>query len=493
MDLSFDPLDEYEALLAAKLRGLSRESLLEFTKYTFPLFRENWHHRVMCQHLDALASGLITRLLIFAPPRHTKSELFSRRLPAYALGKNPNELIMSCSYGGDLATAMGRDVQRIMLDPTYHELFPKSRLQDSSAKVALVDKRVRSAGLFEIVGAKGTYLAAGVGGAITGKGFTLGLIDDPIKNQEEANSATYRERVWEWFTKTFYTRRQKGARIGITLTRWHDDDLAGRVIKELSQFEEGEPWTVLTLPAVADGELHPLDPRSPGEVLWPSEFNDVFMREQRRTLGERGFASLYQQRPSPAEGNIVKRTWWKYYDTIPEEFDAVASSWDLTCDDGEKSDYVAGVVVGVKGADAYILDLLNEQLTFTQGKRAIEAMKKKWPAATATYVEKAANGFATLDSMKRTMSGMIGVQAKGSKEDRVNACSPLIEAGNLWLPTSAVAPWAGKIVEQFAAFPKGDHDDIVDAITQAIIKMLIRKRATDFLPVGTRQTNVWSM
>lgn len=487
-----DPRDEAKALLEAQKRTKARSGLLPFTRYTFPTFRENWHHRLICEHLDALAHGLITRLLIFAPPRHTKSELFSRRFPAYALGLNPNEQIMSCSYGADLASAMNRDVQRIMMSPEYRALYPNARLQDSTAKTADGDRRVRTGNLFEILGARGQYLSAGVGGAITGKGFTLGLIDDPIKNQEEANSATYREKIWEWFGKTFYTRRQKGARIGITVTRWNDDDLPGRVIKNLAKLDDCEPWTILTLPAIADGELHPKDPRRPGDVLWPSEFDMAFMSEQKITLGESGFNALYQQRPSSPEGNVVKRAWWKYYDTIPEDFDAMALSWDLANTDDATSDYVAGVCIGVKGPNAYILDLTNEQLSYTDGKRAIKAMATRNPGAVAKYVEKAANGYATLDEMKRTTSGMIGVPARGSKLDRVNAVSPLIEAGNVYLPSKAVAPWADAIVEQFAAFPKGTHDDIVDAVTQGLIKMMVRRKAASDIELpNLPQTNIW--
>ena len=488
-----DPHDELEALLQAQDRERARSSLIDFTKYTFPLFRESWHHRLMAEHMEALVKGLITRLLVLAPPRHTKSELFSRRLPAYAFGLDPNEFIMSCSYGADLATNMNRDVQRIMADNPYRALF-KTRIQDSTVTTNIDQRRRRSGNVFEIVGSRGVYVSAGVGGAITGKGFTLGLVDDPIKNQEEANSASHRQKVWEWFSNVFYTRRQKGSRIGVTLTHWNEDDLAGRIIKHLASLEneDGEPWTILRLPAIAEGELHPRDRRKPGEALWPSEYGLPFLNEQKRTLGTRGFASLYQQRPTPQEGNIIKRKWWKFYDAVPDSFDDIAHSWDFTMTDEGNPDYVAGVVVGLKGADAYVLDLFNEQVAFTDGVKALLAMTSKHPSVIKKYVEKAANGFATLNVLKKTVPGLIGVTPRGSKEDRVNACSPLIEAGNVYLPSSLVAKWAPLIVEQFAAFPKGEHDDIVDAITQALIKMVIRKRPSDFMPQGTKQVNTWN-
>ena len=469
----------------------ARSNLLDFTRYTFPIFRENWHHRLMCSYLERLVSGDIKRLMIFAPPRHTKSELVSRRLPAYAMGRNPDEMIISCSYSDSLAARMNRDVQRIIDSESYEELFPDSRLFGRNIKTVANGAWLRNSDIFEIVGRRGVYRSAGIGGGITGMGGSLLIIDDPLKNQKEATSLTIRNAQWEWYTTTFATRMQKDARVLVTLTRWHEDDLAGRLLDLASK--DGTQWTVLCLPAVAEGGLMPEDPRLHGELLWPSEFGAKHMREQRTNLGEMMFSAVFQQKPAPAEGLMVKREWWRYYTQRPDEFDRVVMSWDLTFTNGEGSDMVACVVLGKKGSEIYVLDLLNQRMTFTQTLAAVRAMSEKWPQATAKYVEKAANGFATLDYLKSKIPGLIGIRPVGSKEDRVNAISPRIEAGNLYLPSKDAAPWSDLIVEQFAAFPNVKHDDIVDAMTQGISKLFGDKKSFDFEPVSMLGQNQWNI
>ena len=485
--------DELFLLLADRRKAKARTNLLDFTRYTFPTFRENWHHRVMCRYLDDLVAGRIRRLMIFAPPRHTKSELVSRRLAAFALGANPDELIISCSYSDALASRMNRDVQRIMDQKEYIDLFPGSRLFGKNIRTVAHGAFLRNNDIFEVVDRKGVYRSAGIGGGITGMGATLGIIDDPIKNQEEAKSITIREKHWEWYTTTFATRLQKDARVLLTLTRWNEDDLAGRLLELAAH--EGTPWTVLVLPAIAEGELNVDDPRETGDLLWPQEFGADHMREQRTNLGERMFASVFQQRPAPLEGNMIKREWWRTYDTLPDRWEKSCQSWDMTFVCRDTSDFVAGVVLAKKGPDIYVLDLHNAQLSFTQGMNAIRATTAKWPWVTMKLVEEAANGYATLDVLKHEIHGLVGVRAEGSKEDRVDAISPMIEAGNIYLPSKAVAPWAEQIIEQFASFPNGKHDDIVDAMTQGIIKLanLRRKHNYDFEPIGMPGENLWNL
>lgn len=474
---------ELVALLEEQRRTNARLSMIEFTRFTFPTFRENWHHTTICSYLDRLVSGDIKRLMIFAPPRHTKSELVSRRLPAFALGRNPDEQIISCSYSDDLASRMNRDVQRIIDSEQYEELFPDSRLFGKNIRAVGNGSWLRNSDIFEIVGRRGVYRSAGIGGGITGMGATLGIIDDPIKNQKEAQSLTIRQAHWEWYTTTFATRLQKDARVLLTLTRWHEDDLAGRLLDLAAK--DGTQWTVLVLPAVAEGNLVEADPRQAGELLWPSEFGAVHMREQRTNLGEMMFSAVFQQRPAPAEGHLVKREWWRYYDRVPDDLEKVIMSWDLTFTDGEKSDMVAAVVLGKKGADVYVLDLINDKLSFTRTLAAITTLAEKWPKATAKYVEKAANGFATLDYLKSKVPGLIGVTPRGSKEDRVSAISPRIEAGNIHLPSKDAAPWADLIVEQFAAFPNVKHDDIC-FVAGTMVETPTGKKSIESLMVGDR-------
>jgi len=184
--------------------------------------------------------------MVFMPPRHGKSELVSRRFPAFALGRDPNTRIIACSYGATLAARLNRDIQRIIDTPGYLSLFPSTRLYGENVRTRAQGTYLRNSDIFEIVGHAGFCASAGVGGAITGMGFDIGIIDDPIKNQEEAESITYRNMVWEWYGSTFYTRAEKDAIILLTMTRWHQDDLAGRLLNDAG----GDKWTVLSFPAL---------------------------------------------------------------------------------------------------------------------------------------------------------------------------------------------------------------------------------------------------
>ncbi len=238
-------------------RRKARRSLLEFTRYTKPDYEVSWHHRLICQRLDALLRGEIRRLMVFAPPRHGKSELISRRLPAYYLGRDPDASIIACSYSAELAARMNRDVQRIIDDPAYARLFPATRLWSSQVRtVAKPGTWLRNSDLFEIVNHRGVYRAAGVGGGITGMGATLGIIDDPIKNEEEAYSATVRRNVLDWYKSTFYTRLEKDSRIVLIMTRWHRGDLAGALLEEAAATPDADQWEVLSFPALAQGGGH---------------------------------------------------------------------------------------------------------------------------------------------------------------------------------------------------------------------------------------------
>lgn len=278
---------------------LARRHLGDFARHVAPDgYVWNWHHAVFYRWLDDFARGRRTRVIVEAPPGHGKSEGCSRNLPAYLFGVNPDARVIAASYTQDLAAEMNRDVQRIMDSPRYGELFPASRLGGTNVR-SLSGKPRRNSDLFDIPGRRGYYRAAGVGVGITGRRFDRGIIDDPFKDREEANSAAHRERVWRWFTSTFFSRQAKGAGILITCTRWHEDDLVGR-LKKLIAEGQIEPFDVLTLPAVATDDPHPEDPRKPGEALWPW-FRTGDQLEEMRRLEPRDFYALYQQDPR-AEG-----------------------------------------------------------------------------------------------------------------------------------------------------------------------------------------------
>ncbi len=289
-------------------RRRAKETLLGFTTYTKPDYETNWHHRLLCEYLDRFVAGEIKRLMVFMPPRHGKSELVSRRLPAYILGKRPDCSIIACSYSADLASMMNRDVQRIIDDKKYKNVFSETSLSGDNVRKTAKGAYLRNSDVFEIVGHNGVYRSAGVGGGITGMGCDIGIIDDPIKNREEASSTTYREKTWEWYTSTFYTRLEKDAQILVTLTRWHEDDLGGRLLEQ-SKEEGADKWVILNLPAICEENKHKDDPREIGDPLWENKYNLERLAKIRATVGQYDWASLYQQRPAPKEGGL-----WKFKD-----------------------------------------------------------------------------------------------------------------------------------------------------------------------------------
>ena len=211
----------------------ARSSMLNFVTYTKPDYLVNWHHAVLCKYLQKFAQGAIKKMMVFMPPQHGKSELTSRRLPAYLLGQNPKLKIIGCSYGADLAKAFNRDVQRIIDNERYHSIFSNTTLSASNVKTSAKGSYLRNADLFEIVEHRGFYKSVGVGGSLTGTPADIGIIDDPIKDKAEAESPTYRAKVWDWYTNVFLTRMHNDSQQLITLTRWHKEDLAGRICERM--------------------------------------------------------------------------------------------------------------------------------------------------------------------------------------------------------------------------------------------------------------------
>lgn len=465
---------QLEAEAVIQFRNAS-QNILDFTRFTFPGYVTNWHHELVASKLDAFLRGDIKRLMIFQPPRTGKSELVTRRLPSFALGLNPNLRIIAASYSGDLANSFNSDAQRIMESARYQALFPNHNLPTMS-KFKNRDKFKQTSSEVEILvpdrekagfGKKaGFYKTVGVGGSLTGFGFDIGIIDDPFKNRKEADSAVTREAVYGWYASTFLTRAEKNARFLLTMTRWHDDDLAGRLLKKGG-------WEVITLPHVKDEEHNEYDPREVGDILWPWKFGEEEIEFMRREGGPREWASIHQQKPQQDGGNIVKREWWKYYkpDKLPRNFDQVIQSWDFTFKDSKHSDYVVGGVWGKKGPDKYLLDVVRKQAGFIESLSMIKTMSAKWPEAYSKVIEEKANGAAVIDSLKKKLVGIIPFvpDKHGSKEARAHAVSGQIEAGNVYLPEDA--PWVHDYIEEWSAFPNGKHDDQVDMTTQALLKM----------------------
>ena len=457
--------EQRQVLTEEARRELARRTMRDFVLYVDDNYQMNWHHRLLCDYLDKLACKEIRRLMVFMPPRHGKSELVSRKFPAFLLGKNPDTSIISCSYSADLASRMNRDVQRLIDSERYLELFPGTQLSNQHTRRFYETRYTRNNNMFEVVDKKGTYRSSGVGGGITGMGGEYIIIDDPVKNREDADSATMREKVYDWYTSTLYTRLEKDGCILLTLTRWHEDDLAGKLLKAAQ--EGADQWTILELPAVCEYPPKPYDVRQEGEALWKWKYDEEALEKMKVTVGSRDWAALYQQHPTPGEGGTFKREWWNYYKVLPDGLYDFVQSWDCTFKDAQSSDYVVGQVWARKGSSRYLLDQVRGRMSFTETLRAIRSLSAKWPQAIRKLVEDKANGTAVIDVLRKEIPGLIPVEPEGGKIVRANAVTAVAEAGNIYLPDPSIAPWVHDFVEEHAVFPNGANDDQVDAQTQA--------------------------
>lgn len=457
--------EQRQVLIEEARRELARRTMRDFVLYVDDNYQMNWHHRLLCDYLDKLACKEIRRLMVFMPPRHGKSELVSRKFPAYLLGRNPDTSIISCSYSADLASRMNRDVQRLIDSERYLELFPGTQLSNQHTRRFYETRYTRNNNMFEVVDKKGTYRSSGVGGGITGMGGEYIIIDDPVKNREDADSATMREKVYDWYTSTLYTRLEKDGCILLTLTRWHEDDLAGKLLKAAQ--EGADQWTILELPAVCEYPPKPYDVRQEGEALWKWKYDEEALEKMKVTVGSRDWAALYQQHPTPGEGGTFKREWWNYYKVLPDGLYDFVQSWDCTFKDAQSSDYVVGQVWARKGSSRYLLDQVRGRMSFTEILRAIRSLSAKWSQAIRKLVEDKANGTAVIDVLRKEIPGLIPVEPEGGKIVRANAVTAVAEAGNIYLPDPSIAPWVHDFVEEHAVFPNGANDDQVDAQTQA--------------------------
>lgn len=437
-------------------RRQARDGLIAFTRYTKPDFEDGPHHRLIAEKLEAAERGEIRRLLITAPPRHTKSELASRRFPAWFIGRNPKRQIITSTYASEFAQDFGREVRGIVAGEDFGRVFPDVRLADDSA----------ARGRWHTT-AGGVYVAVGVGGPITGRGAHLALIDDPVKNRQDAESEVIRESVWKWYTSTLRTRLMPGGVIVLVLTRWHEDDLAGRLLRAAA--EGGEQWEVVNLPAVAEAG-DPLG-RSPGDALWPAWYPREELDRIKAAVGSRDWSSLYQQNPVPETGGQFERGWFKWYD--PDEVPARlnlygASDYAVTEKGGDWTEHgVIGVDTeghiwlrdwwsGQEAPDVTIeakLDLAHQwkTLEWFGEKGVIE--KAIGPATNRAMQDRA-------KAHKPSWTPMRYLPTTGDKVARVASFRARAQAGVVHLPRGK--RWAEELVDQLCAFPAGRHDDKVD-------------------------------
>lgn len=428
--------------------------------------------RLIDEHLAKVAAGDIDRLIVNMPPQEGKSERTSRRFPLWMLHRNPNLRIAIVSFGHDVARRWGR---RIRDDLRAH---PELGLTLSESTQAQHE--------FELLGYRGGVICVGIRGALTSRPVDLLIIDDPYKDAGDADSPAWQETVRDFWTEVALPRLAPGAPVVIIQTRWREDDLSGW----LSGGEHADEWTVLNIPAQADhdpgkGETDPLG-REPGVYLESARGRTVAdWEKKRREVGSRSWNALYQGRPSPAEGNIFNRNHWQWYDQplwiergngtrIVSGYDDLLISWDMTFKGTEGTDYVAGQVWLRRGADAYLLDQVHGRMDFVETCRQFRQLAARWPQAVLKLVEDKANGPAVIASLGRLVPGIVPEEVHAGKEARAAAVSPLVEARNVWLPVPELAPWVGGLVDEAAGFPHAKHDDQVDAMTQALNRLILQ-------------------
>ena len=446
----------------------ARNNLLSFISVTYKDYKIGWVHREICQTLDNFLKDLIDgkrpRLIITMPPRSGKSEIVSRRFPAYFLGKYPDLSIISVSYSASLAEDFSRDVQRIIDSDEYKKIFPNTKLSDKKDK-----NYKRTSDFFEIVDHKGVYCSAGVGGSITGKGCDILIIDDPIKNRQEANSETVRKKIYDWYSSTAYTRLSPIGGVIMMCTRWHLDDLIGKVLSDKNQ----KPFHVISYPAIAE---HDEPHRKKGEALHPERFSLEILNEIKSTLSTADWLSLYQQKPVPEGGAIFETSKLRYYDenSEPKRFDQIVGSWDMTFKENKTSDFVVGQLWGRKGADFYLLDMVRDRMDFVKTLKVFINFANKHKNCNCWLVEDKANGTAIISTLKKYISGIIPITPKESKQERAYAITPYLDAGNIFFPKNQ--NFTKDLEEEMLQFPAGAHDDTVDSMTQALNYFRMKKR-----------------
>jgi predicted phage terminase large subunit-like protein len=495
-------------------RELARRHLVDFSSYIAPYYKAAAHHRLVGEYLELVETYLRTkgqtgigRLLILEPPRHGKSEQMSRHFPAWVLGQLPDTRIILTSYNADLAAKFSRAARDIVLSTEYRAIFGDLANSDSPIELSEDSRSVKAWDL--AAPHRGGMMSAGVGGGITGSGANLFLVDDPFKNREEAESESHRKSVWEWWTSTAYTRLEDGAAVIGSLTRWHGDDWAGRLLKAMATDPKADRWVLLSLPAVWEPpappkeksfeafrqeqmlegiwieERDPLD-RRPGQALWPEKYNEEDLERIRVNVGEYDYEALYQQSPYSRTGNFFRREWFTIVEAPPKVEDIVARMWfwDKAGSQTGDGDYAAGGVLSLtKDELVYVENVARRQCTPGERDTMMIAvmqadLKTNRPLQCIWHQQDPAS--AGLDSAMATNKLLVKNGFKkirfetvsGSKEVRAGPWSSALQGGMVRLVRGA---WNHAFIEEHIGFPKAMFDDQVDFVSWGFAKLVGRR------------------
>ena len=437
-----------------KIKNRAKDDFMSLVKAVWPEFIEGPHHRVIAQKFNDLATGKITRLIVNMPPRHTKSEFASYLLPAWMVGREPKLKIIQATHTGELAVRFGRKAKHLIDSEDYSKIFKTSLQEDSKA-----------AGRWETAQG-GEYFAAGVGGAITGRGADLLIIDDP-HSEQDALSPNAMESAYEWYTSGPRQRLQPGGKIILVMTRWSTKDLTGMLMRNQGE-AKADQWEVVEFPALMD--------HGSGQVpVWPEYWKLDELEKVKATLPVAKWNAQWMQNPTAEEGAIIKREWWRKYEgeNIPK-LQHVIQSYDTAFLKKETADYSAITTWGIfypnedSAANLILLDAIKGRYEFPELRRLALQQYEYWKPETVIVEAKASGLPLTYELRKMDIPVVNFTPSKGNdKHARVNAVAPLFESGMIWAPEQK---FAEEVIEECAAFPYGDHDDLVDSTTQAIMR-----------------------
>jgi predicted phage terminase large subunit-like protein len=438
--------------LSEKKKGsLVNNDFMSFVKHVWPEFIEGSHHKIIAEKFNKIAKGELKRIIINMPPRHTKSEFSSFLLPAWMIGRNPKLKIIQSTHTTELAVRFGRKAKTLMDSPEYKEVFDTRLREDSQA-----------AGKWETAQG-GEYYAAGVGSAITGRGADLLIIDDPHSEQDALN-ANALERAYEWYTSGPRQRLQPGGTIVLVMTRWSTKDLTGMLMKAQKE-AKSDQWEVIEFPAIMPS----------GEPVWPEFWKLDELEGVKASLSIGKWNAQWMQNPTSEEGSIIKREWWNIWDKdyVPP-LQHVIQSYDTAFLKKETADYSAITTWGVfypnadSAANLILLDAVKERLEFPELRRKALEQYAYWKPETVVIESKASGLPLTYELRKMGIPVVNFTPSKGNdKHARVNAVAPMFESGMIWAPEQK---FAEEVIEECAAFPYGDNDDLVDSMTQAVMR-----------------------
>tara|TARA_B110000211_G_scaffold207000_1_gene242481 strand:- start:360 stop:1835 length:1476 start_codon:yes stop_codon:yes gene_type:complete len=451
-DVRKDFMKMYLKLGEEKKKKLAQKDFLSFVKQIWPEFIEGEHHKTIADKFNKLASGEINRLIVNMPPRHTKSEFASTLLPAWMIGNTPKLKIIQTTHTGELAVRFGRKAKTLIDSPEYQEIF-KTRLREDS----------QAAGRWETAQG-GEYFAAGVGGAITGRGADLLIIDDPHSEQDAMNMSAL-ERAYEWYTSGPRQRLQPGGKIVCVMTRWNTKDLTGILLKNQSE-PKSDQWDLVEFPAIMPS----------GDPVWPGYWKLEELESVKASLSLGKWNAQWMQNPTSEEGAIIKREWWQHWDKdeLPV-LDHVIQSYDTAFMKKETADYSAITTWGIfrenedSSPQMILLDAMKERLEFPELRRVAKEQYDYWQPETVLVEAKASGLPLTYELRNMGIPVVNYTPSRGNdKHTRVNSVAPLFESGKIWAPTDK--QFAQEVMEECAAFPYGDHDDLVDSMTQAVMR-----------------------